>query len=205
MESFLLSRRNKLDNIAEIFEEEVAEKKMIALSAKKKGNSPKSQKGWYNFGMPKGYLTAKEQEKLGGEVKVYNMKDKLEGVKEYKEVMAMPLDEGKAYISKLREKYSISKLSKHWGVSTYLIYNKMFKKFNIEKMKAAIEATKPILKEVSAVVEEKKTTPVSFAIEMNGEMTAADLTAKIRAIADMLYASQSNYQVSFKVTEVNGN
>lgn len=194
-----------MDNIAELFEQEVAEKKKIALSANKKGHSPKSQKGWYNFGMPKGYLNRKEQEQLGGEVRVYNMKDQLEGVKSYKEVMEMSKEEGKEYIDSLRKKYSVRKLTKHWGISSYILYNKLFKKFDIEKLRDAIESMKPAEKEVKTVVCFEKKADISFAVEMNGEMTVQELSTKMKAIADMLSTSDSKYQVSFRVAEVKDN
>lgn len=56
----------------------------------------------------------------------------LEDIISVKQIENMPYDQAKAYIEKIKIMHSVSKLRKHWGLSQYMIYNKLFPKYNIE-------------------------------------------------------------------------
>lgn len=209
------------DDFMEAYELEMKEKRMLARAGRNSCGSPGYKgKSWVNFGMPKGYMTRKEQERLGGEVIMYNLNDPIREVKSYEEVKNMEFEEGKKYVTELREKFTVKELAKHWGVSAATLYNTLFKKFGAIKKKKAIKKlkkeNKPVeikeetkmeeLENYDAPTQEAKEeiTPSAptFSIGLKGEMTPSALIKKLQAIMSLIdEEDETVYEIDVNISE----
>jgi hypothetical protein len=201
----------------EAYNEDMQYKKKLANASKhKKGACGYKNKSWVNFGMPKGYMTRKEQELLGGEVLVYNLNDPIREVKTYEEVKKMEYEEGKSYLLELRDRFTVTELAKHWGVTASTLYGTIFKKFDINKKNLKKKKTakkikkenKPVdVKEEIKVEEQSKyevTAKAGFSVSLKGEFTAAELMRKITAISSLVEGdenSDTRYSVDISLVE----
>lgn len=188
------------DDITRLFQSDINSKKKTSTGAFHRASRTGTIKGKMLTPVDLLKGKAKKEYMNNGEVIVYNMLDDIKNVKSFEEIMEMPLEEGKKYLENIRSRHTMSKLRKHWGVSTYAIYHKLFKKFNIK--------TNPIIQKPSETKEIEipkgialKTISRGFNIALNGTFTGEELVDRISSLTYLLTEGKK-FNVEFSIQEV---
>lgn len=189
----------KINEFEKMFYQEVNEKKRIGI-------------GVFNRASRRGYtgtiinhydrLSAKEKRALEGVVRVYNERDDIKNIKAFDEIMAMTLEEGQKYINDVRERHTVLKLRKHWNVSSYTVYNKLYPKFKIETGKGNRTPDvkpKPVKENI---VEKPEVLEVlgGFNIQLIGNFKGKELVNRILALSD-LFEEDITYSIFLELKE----
>lgn len=174
------------------------------------------------------YLNYYQQNKLinslNGKVVEYNMYENINNVLSLDEIKEMPLDKASDYIARMKELHGIKKLQKHWGITAYHMYNKLFPQYNIEVQKrsnsvpakkktrtAPAKETKKnnieIVEEPIKVVTERvihQPTPMKeiegFTLGLTGSYSGEEVQRRIEKYLFTLN-EKTNYKVAFSLTE----
>lgn|GEM_PF-767899 len=122
---------NKDEDIERIFNQEVRDKKRTASGvyhrASRRGlvGTVRTQVDYLKGKAKKLYMG-------NGDIKVSNMYDTLENIPSLDELKKMDFDAARNIIGKAKKGFRIKELVKHWGVSDYTLYNKVFTHYKIE-------------------------------------------------------------------------
>lgn len=135
----------------------------------------------------------KKDYKEEGECIIYNELEK-ENIKTLEEIQQMSFEEGKDYLEKLREKYSVRELTEIFNTSNYYMYNKLLKPFGL--VKTSPKTTQKPQK--ADEIKDKKRS--NFTISLEGDFEGESLQSRLISLVDILEAEQ-DYEIYLTIEE----
>ncbi len=145
------------------------------------------------------YQQEKKLKQLAGKVVVYNMYDDIINVPSIKELEAMEQKQAERVMQIVRDKHTVKLLCKHWKVSSYAVYNKVFPKYGI--------MSKPKVPEVKAIVtsrgigdEPTISLVTGFQIALDGDFVGGELSERLLRL-DALISKDGRYSIQLTITE----
>lgn len=188
-----------------MFNNEVREKKRTATGVFHRA----SRRGYVKGGVRTqvDFLRGKEKKAYikGGEIKVSNLYDVLENVPTIEELDKMEYEVAKKIIERAKMNFSTLKLKKHWGVTSYTMYKKLYPKYNIEigEPKGGKKKTKVAEEITNAPV--ATTTPerdfTGFVLKFAGEHDASFISDRVLAFLSTM-SENGKYRINFELVEI---
>lgn len=114
---------------------------------------------------------------------------KLKSVKTLEDIEQMEYKQARSYLLKVREMHPIKDLKEHWGVSNYVIYKKLFSKYDIPISPREARKNNKEIKEEKNLMKEDNSTNTNnseFSLRYEGTRNKKELEELFQSFLGIL-------------------